>query len=54
VKLRKIFGGRGISCKSLRTSELFAGLPPWRLRFKPGSVHVGFVVDKVALEQVFL
>jgi hypothetical protein len=24
---------------------LVAGLPPWRSRFKPGSVHVGFVVD---------
>jgi hypothetical protein len=23
-------------------------------RFDPGSVHVGFVVDKVALGQVFL
>ena len=24
-----------------------------KVRFKPGSGHVGFVVDKVALEQVF-
>jgi hypothetical protein len=31
----------------------FAGLSPQRPGFNPGSVHVGFVVDKVALEQVF-
>jgi hypothetical protein len=29
---------------------LVAGLSPWR----PGSIHVGFAVDKVALGQVFL
>jgi hypothetical protein len=29
-----------------------SGLPPRRPGFDPGSVHVGFVVDKVALEQV--
>jgi hypothetical protein len=27
--------------------------PPRRPGFKPGSSHVGFVVDKVALGQVF-
>jgi hypothetical protein len=27
---------------------------PRRPGFAPGSVHVGFVVDKMALEQVFL
>jgi hypothetical protein len=27
-------------------------LPPWWPGFKPGSTHVGFVVDKVALGQV--
>jgi hypothetical protein len=32
---------------------LVAGLSPRRSRFDPGSVHVGFVVDKVALGQVF-
>jgi hypothetical protein len=26
--------------------------PPWRSRLEPGSGHVGFVVDKVALGQV--
>jgi hypothetical protein len=26
---------------------------PWRAEFDPGSGQVGFVVDKVALEQVF-
>jgi hypothetical protein len=34
--------------------RLVACLPPRRPGFDPGSVHVGFVVDKVALGQVFL
>ena len=29
-----------------------AGLSPRRPSFDPGSIHVGFLVDKVALEQV--
>jgi hypothetical protein len=33
--------------------RLVAGLPPRTPGFDPGSVHVGFVVDKVALGQVF-
>jgi hypothetical protein len=33
--------------------RLAAGLPPRRPGFDPGSVHVGFVVDEVALGQVF-
>jgi hypothetical protein len=33
--------------------RLVAGLPPRRSGFDPGPVHVGFVVDKVALGQVF-
>jgi hypothetical protein len=33
--------------------RLAAGLPPRRSMFDPGSVRVGFVVDKVALGQVF-
>jgi hypothetical protein len=33
--------------------RLDAGLPRRRPGFDPGSVHVGFVVDKVALGQVF-
>jgi hypothetical protein len=33
--------------------RLVAGLSPRRFGFDPGSVHVGFVVDKVALGQVF-
>jgi hypothetical protein len=33
--------------------RLAAGLPPRRPGFDPRSVHVGFVVDKVALGQVF-
>jgi hypothetical protein len=34
--------------------RLVAGLPLRRPGFDPGSVHVRFVVDKVALGQVFL
>jgi hypothetical protein len=33
--------------------RLVAGLLPRRSGFDPGWVHVGFVVDKVALGQVF-
>jgi hypothetical protein len=32
---------------------LFVGFPPLRPGFEPRSVLVGFVVDKVALGQVF-
>jgi hypothetical protein len=32
---------------------LVAGLSPLRPRFAAGSLHVGFVVDKVSLGQVF-
>jgi hypothetical protein len=34
--------------------SLAAGLSPRRPGFAPGSIHVGFVVDKMALGQVFL
>jgi hypothetical protein len=34
--------------------SLVAGLSPRRPGFAAGSIHVGFVVDKVALRQVFL
>jgi hypothetical protein len=30
--------------------RLGTGLSLWRSRFVPGSIHVGFVVDKAALE----
>jgi hypothetical protein len=33
--------------------RLVTSFPPRRLWFKTGSSHVGFVVDKVALVQVF-
>jgi hypothetical protein len=33
--------------------RLVGGLPPRRPEFDPGSVHMGFVVDKMALGQVF-
>jgi hypothetical protein len=32
---------------------LVAGLSPWGPEFVPRSIHVGFVVDKVALGQFF-
>jgi hypothetical protein len=35
-------------------TRLVAGLSPRSSRLAPGSIHVGFVVDKVALQQVFL
>jgi hypothetical protein len=38
---------------NVETRPLAAGLPPRRPGFDPGLVHVGFVVDKVALGQVF-
>jgi hypothetical protein len=45
-------GGRMVSnVPELR--RLVAGLPPRRHGFDSGPVHVGFVVDKVALGQVF-
>jgi hypothetical protein len=34
--------------------RLVAGLSPRRPGFAPGSIHAGFVVDKVALGQVFV
>jgi hypothetical protein len=34
--------------------HIVTGLSPWRPGFAPGSFHVGFVVDKVALGQVCL
>jgi hypothetical protein len=34
--------------------QLITGLSPWRPRFMPGSVHVEFVMDKLALGQAFL
>jgi hypothetical protein len=33
--------------------RLITGLSPWRSGYTPGSVHVGFVVDRVSLGQVF-
>jgi hypothetical protein len=33
--------------------RLVAGFPPWRPGFEHGYGHVGFVVDKVAMAQVF-
>jgi hypothetical protein len=37
-----------------RLKRLVAGLSPRRAEFAPGSIHVGFVVDRVALGQDFL
>jgi hypothetical protein len=41
-------------CKAApQLKRLVADFPPRRPRFGLGSAHVGFVVDKVALGQVF-
>jgi hypothetical protein len=34
--------------------SLVAGLSPRRPGFEPGSIHVGFMVNKVEMGQVFL
>jgi hypothetical protein len=39
--------------RAMAQARLVAGLSPRRPGFDPGSVHMGFVVDKVALGQVF-
>jgi hypothetical protein len=39
--------------KFLKHSDVKPGLLPWTTRFPTWSVHVGFVVDKVAVRQVF-
>ena len=44
-----------VICKSLPwLRQLVAGLSLWTLIFSPMSVHMGFMVDKVALGQIFL
>jgi hypothetical protein len=45
---------RGINVAVPWLRSLVAGLSPRRPGFAPGSIHVGFVVDRVALGQVFL
>jgi hypothetical protein len=37
----------------MQFKRLVAGFPPQLPGLKPGFSHVGFVVDKVALRQVF-
>jgi hypothetical protein len=41
-----------ISSEELYRTAKYLSRPGW-LRFEPGSDHMGFVVDKVALGQVF-
>jgi hypothetical protein len=36
-----------------KLKRLVTGFPPWRPGFESGAGHVGFVVDKVAMGQVF-
>jgi hypothetical protein len=60
--LQLFSSGFEISCVSKLPSQqrpsvlrrLVAGLSPRRPGFTPGTVHVGFVVDNVALRQGFL
>jgi hypothetical protein len=47
------FHGLSLISISITSVWLVAGLPPQRPGFTSGQ-HVGFVVDKVALGQVFL
>jgi hypothetical protein len=47
----KSFVERSVAHKTVNL--LVAGFPPRRPGFKPESGQVGFVVDKVALRQVF-
>jgi hypothetical protein len=42
-----------LSFNDMESKLLMDGFPPRRPGFEPGSGHVGFVVDKVALGQVF-
>jgi hypothetical protein len=51
----KKWGSGGITPQYGRAiaQALVVGFPPRRPGFEPESVHVGFVVDKVALGQVF-
>jgi hypothetical protein len=59
-KLRNLF--QIIECGDLRVlpvavpwlRSLVASLSPWRPGFAPGAIRMGFVVDKVALGQIFL
>jgi hypothetical protein len=44
---------QGVRCISYRKEENMQVFYKRRSGFDPGSVHVGFVVDKVALGQVF-
>jgi hypothetical protein len=56
-----VFYGRGLNSMSDKPPSqavpwlrrLAAGLPPRWPGFDPGSVHGGFVADKVALGQIF-
>jgi hypothetical protein len=59
VGKRALSGGKAVKVTSkpltlaVRWLRLLAAaLPPRRAGFDPWSVHVGFVVDKVVLEQV--
>jgi hypothetical protein len=53
IRHRRILKEDKVSC-GLGLRRLVAGLSPRRPGFDPGSVHVGFVVAKVALGQVFV
>jgi hypothetical protein len=48
-----ICGGQNVNQAVPWLRRLVVGLQPRRPGFDPGSVHVGFVMDKVTLGQVF-
>jgi hypothetical protein len=54
VVMVTLTAGNNVSPAVPWLQRLVAGLSPRRPGFAPGSIHVGFVVDKVALGQVFL
>jgi hypothetical protein len=54
IPFEQLYGGSNCKNRAVpRLRRLVADLPPRRPGFDPGSVHVGFVVDKVTLGQVF-
>jgi hypothetical protein len=58
---KKVAVAKSLRCATFSSKDkvmpqlrrLVTGFPPRRPEFKPGSGHVGFVVDELALGQVF-
>jgi hypothetical protein len=55
LQLRNVFVDRCVNVFAMPwLRRLITDLSVWRPRFTPWSVRVGFVMDKVSLEQVFV